>query len=160
MGCVCMFNSLWLCDSMDSNPPGSSVRGISQARKLEWVAMSSSWGSSRPTDQACVSCFGRLILYHWATWEVPCKLVPCSKTFSVLGCHDSFCRVTLQILLYVHCFQFLCKHSLLKLMWAIHFPWGCNVESHLLFLLCHLPHLEHLPQLYPSLLLIVFQGIT
>ena len=39
-----------LCNSMDCSPPGSSVRGISQARILEWVAMSSSRGSSRPRD--------------------------------------------------------------------------------------------------------------
>ena len=31
-----------LGDPMDSSPPGSSVRGISQARILEWVAISSS----------------------------------------------------------------------------------------------------------------------
>ena len=31
---------------MDSNPPGSSVHGILQARILEWVAMPSSRGSS------------------------------------------------------------------------------------------------------------------
>ena len=31
-----------LCDAMDSSPPGSSVHGILQARKLEWVAISSS----------------------------------------------------------------------------------------------------------------------
>ena len=35
---------LTLCDSMDSNP--SSVHGILQARILEWVAISSPWGSS------------------------------------------------------------------------------------------------------------------
>ena len=29
-----------LCDPIDSNPPGSSVRGIRQARILEWVAIS------------------------------------------------------------------------------------------------------------------------
>ena len=29
-----------LCDPMDSNPPGSSVHGILQARVLEWVAIS------------------------------------------------------------------------------------------------------------------------
>ena len=29
-----------LCDPMDSSPPGSSVRGILQARILEWVAIS------------------------------------------------------------------------------------------------------------------------
>ena len=34
-----------LCDPMDCNPPGSSVHGISQAKILEWVAISSSRGS-------------------------------------------------------------------------------------------------------------------
>ena len=29
-----------LCDPMDCSPPGSSVHGISQARILEWVAIS------------------------------------------------------------------------------------------------------------------------
>ena len=31
---------LTLCDAMDYSPPGSSVHGISQARVLEWGAMS------------------------------------------------------------------------------------------------------------------------
>ena len=35
-----------LCDPMGCSPPGSSARGISQARTLEWVAMFSSGGSS------------------------------------------------------------------------------------------------------------------
>ena len=35
-----------LCDSIDCSPPGSSVRGILQARILEWVAMPSSRRSS------------------------------------------------------------------------------------------------------------------
>ena len=46
------------------------VHGILQARILEWVAMSSSRGSSRPRDQTCVSCIDTQILYHWVTWEV------------------------------------------------------------------------------------------
>ena len=29
-----------LCDPMDHSPPGSSVHGISQAKILEWVAIS------------------------------------------------------------------------------------------------------------------------
>ena len=37
-------------DPMDRSPPASSVRGISQARILEWVAMSFSRGSSQPRD--------------------------------------------------------------------------------------------------------------
>ena len=39
------------CDPMDRSPPGSSDLGISQARILEWVAVSFSRGSSRPRDQ-------------------------------------------------------------------------------------------------------------
>ena len=35
---------------MDCSLPGSSVHDISQARILEWVAISSSRGSSRPRD--------------------------------------------------------------------------------------------------------------
>ena len=42
---------LTLCDPMECSPPGSSVYGILQARILEWVAMSSSRGSSQPRDQ-------------------------------------------------------------------------------------------------------------
>ena len=37
-----------LCDPTDYSPPGSSVHGISQARILEWVAISISRGSSWP----------------------------------------------------------------------------------------------------------------
>ena len=46
-------------------PPGSSVRGIFQARILEWVAISYSRRSSRPRDQTHVSCIGRQILYYY-----------------------------------------------------------------------------------------------
>ena len=66
------------CDSMDCSPPGFSVHGISQARILEWVAISSSRGSSRPRNQICVSLVsytGSWIRYHWATWEAQWKLV-------------------------------------------------------------------------------------
>ena len=55
---------------MDCNPAGSSVYGI-QARILEWVAVSFSRRSSQPRDRIQVSCIGRWILYHWATWEAP-----------------------------------------------------------------------------------------
>ena len=57
---------------MDYSPPGSSVRGILQARTLEWVANSSSVGSSRPRDRtwvSSVSCIDRRVLYFWATRE-------------------------------------------------------------------------------------------
>ena len=40
---------------MDCNPPGFSVDGVLQARRLEWVAMPSSRGSSRPMGQTHIS---------------------------------------------------------------------------------------------------------
>ena len=43
-------------DMSDCSPPGTSVRGLSQARILEQVAISSSRGSSQPRDQTWVSC--------------------------------------------------------------------------------------------------------
>ena len=58
---------------MDCSLPGSSVHGISQARILEWVAISFSRGSSRPRDQTSISCIGRWIIYHCTTWEAPSK---------------------------------------------------------------------------------------
>ena len=51
-------------------PPGSSVQGILQARILEWVAMPSSRGSSRPGDQTHVSyvcCLGRQVCFFFTT---------------------------------------------------------------------------------------------
>ena len=45
-----------LCDPVDcNNPPGSSVCGILQAKILQWVAMSSSRGSSPLRDPTQVS---------------------------------------------------------------------------------------------------------
>ena len=63
------------CDPMDCSPPGSSIHGASQARILEWVAISLSRASSQPSNQICVSCIGRWIFYHWATiWRFLKKL--------------------------------------------------------------------------------------
>ena len=39
-----------VCDHKDCSLPGSSVHGILQARRLEWVATLFSRGSSRPRD--------------------------------------------------------------------------------------------------------------
>ena len=58
-----------LCNHMDYTPPSSSVHGIISARILEWVAISSSRGSSQPKDQTSVSCIGRQVLYHGVIWE-------------------------------------------------------------------------------------------
>ena len=50
---------LTLWDPTDCSPPGSSVQGIFPARMLEWVAISSSRGSSLPRGRTCISCIGR-----------------------------------------------------------------------------------------------------
>ena len=59
--CPVMSDSLWLHGLCS---PGSSDRGILQARILEWVAIPFSRGSSRPRDRTQVSCIAGLILYH------------------------------------------------------------------------------------------------
>ena len=63
-----------LCHPTDCNLPGCSVHGVFQARIVKWVAISSFRGSSWPRDQIpvfWVSCIGRRVLDHWATWETP-----------------------------------------------------------------------------------------
>ena len=72
--CVCSVAQLCrtFCYPMDCRPPGSSVQGIFQARILKRVAISYSRGSSWSRDWtsiSCLSCTGRWILYHCATWE-------------------------------------------------------------------------------------------
>ena len=59
-----------LCDLMDCSPPGSSVHGILQTRKLEWVAVPHSRGSSQTRDQTHVSC-GSCIAGRFFTTESP-----------------------------------------------------------------------------------------
>ena len=47
---------LTLYDPMDHSQPGSSIQGILQARRLEWVASPSSRGSSQPRNRVQISC--------------------------------------------------------------------------------------------------------
>ena len=66
--CVCLLLSV-MCDTLWPHRLASrlSVHGILQARRVVWVAISSSRESSWPRDQTrvfCVSCNGRQILYH------------------------------------------------------------------------------------------------
>ena len=62
--CYCLVAKFYFYNVMDCSPPVSSVHGISQARILEWVAISFSKGSFQLRDQACVSHIGRGILHH------------------------------------------------------------------------------------------------
>ena len=66
--CVCLVpQSLTLCGPMNCSPSSSSIRGIFQARILEWVAISSSRRSFRPRDQTSISCS----LLHWQVGSLP-----------------------------------------------------------------------------------------
>ena len=56
---VCMLSHSVMSNSLhpkDCSLPRSSVHGIPQARKLEWVAVSSSRGSSQLRNRTWVSC--------------------------------------------------------------------------------------------------------
>ena len=56
---------------MDCSLPGSSLRGILQARIMEWVAISFSRGSSQLMDRSRVSCIAGRRFNFWATREAP-----------------------------------------------------------------------------------------
>ena len=62
-----LLSRVQLCDPMDCSPPGSSVHRISQARILDWVAISFSRGSSRPRDRTQVSHISGGFFISWAT---------------------------------------------------------------------------------------------
>ena len=50
------FSRVGLCDTVDCNPPGSSVHGTLQARIPEWLPCPPpGWGFSQPRDRTCVS---------------------------------------------------------------------------------------------------------
>ena len=62
---------LTLCKLMDCSPSGSSVHRISQVRILEWVAISSSRGSSWPRDWTWISRIAGRFFTIWASREAP-----------------------------------------------------------------------------------------
>ena len=70
-----------LCDLMDCSQPGLSAHGILQARRLEWMAVSSSRGSSQPRGRTCVSYIS-CIVRGWRGEFLP--LVPPGKPKDLL----------------------------------------------------------------------------
>jgi len=74
---------LTVCDPIDCSPPGSTVQGILQARRiLEWVAISSSRVFSWPRDWTQVFCTAGRFFTIWATWEAqPSELPIINSTF-------------------------------------------------------------------------------
>ena len=76
---------LTLCDPMDCSPPGSSVPGISQVRRLEWFAISFSTGSSWPWDLTQAFCIGWWVLYRWVTRKPSMDIISLIKKIPFLG---------------------------------------------------------------------------
>ena len=60
---------LALCEPVDCSSLVSSVHGISQARILAWVVISSSRESSPPRDQTHVSCVSCISCVSCTDWE-------------------------------------------------------------------------------------------
>ena len=63
-------SQLFVLQSMDCSPPGSSFHGILQAKILEWVANPFSRGSSWLRNQTQVSCIAGGFFKVWATSSV------------------------------------------------------------------------------------------
>ena len=89
--CVCSVahSCLIRCDPMVYITQGSSVHGIFKSRILEWVAISTSRGSSLCRDQTHIfslSWIGKWIIYLWDTLEarMSCKY---QGSLSGLMCH-------------------------------------------------------------------------
>ena len=75
--CMCVlshFSHIWLCDPVDGSPPGSSIRGILQARIVEWVAKPSSGDLPDPGIEPCL-LHRRQILYPLSHLGSPKSLV-------------------------------------------------------------------------------------
>ena len=85
--CVCV--CVWVCESClvmsdslqphDYSSPGSSVHGILQARKLEWVAIPILRGCSWSRDQTGVSRIAGRFFTIWATWEALTEVITSKK---------------------------------------------------------------------------------
>ena len=66
-----------LCNPVDCSPPGSSVLGISQARILEWIAISFSRVSSWLKDRICISCIAGGFFINWTSTEAQSRTCLC-----------------------------------------------------------------------------------
>ena len=91
--CVCVYmyvlSCVWLCNLMDCSLPGSFVHGISQARILEWVAISGFRGSSWPRAQKPL----RLHLLNWQVDSLP------------------LCHLGSTIYIYIHIYIYIYTHT-------------------------------------------------
>ena len=87
---------------MDFSPPGQGpfVHGISQARILEWIAISFSRGSSQHKDQTCVTYIAAIwkapfdVFFLLFSYQVKSNPVDCSMPGSpILRCLSAFAQI-------------------------------------------------------------------
>ena len=88
---MCSFGQSWLtfCD-----PPGSSVHGIFPGRSTGagcHFLLQEIFPTQGQTCDSCISCFGRWILYHCTTWEIPQLTDPniCISPLGQLFCEEN-----------------------------------------------------------------------
>ena len=108
--CVCAFllqSCPALCDPVDCSLPGSSVHGIILAKIPEWVAISSSGGSSQLKDPTCSFC----IAGGFFTTEPPEK--PLKIIYSIKNRESGFAIRETSIQNYSFC------HELSRHLWAL-----------------------------------------
>ena len=79
---VKLLSRVWLFAPHNCSLPSSSIHGLSQARILEWVAISFSRGSSQSRDWTQASCIAGGFFTSWATWRgiIICRQTGLSET--------------------------------------------------------------------------------
>ena len=113
---------LTVCNSVNCNPPVSYVHGILQTKILEWVAISSSRGTSQSRDLTIISCIGRHILYRQATGKAifHYRLFRASSSLFTWLC---WVLVAACGIFVVSCSVFSCSAQTLVVTWGLQSTW-------------------------------------
>ena len=94
--CVCVYTHIYiytfvpvysvvsLCDPMDHSPPDSSVHGIFQARRVEWVAIFLLQGNFPTQGSNLNTC---LYHFHWHQIKLKVPLTVASTSLSLFFFH-------------------------------------------------------------------------
>ena len=101
-----------LCNPVDCTPPGSSVRGVLQARILEWAAFPFSRGSSQPRDRTQVSHIADRFFTVWAT----------STNFIIVTYLYFFLVIALELDIYIYMYIYTHTHTHTH----IYTHWNCH----------------------------------
>ena len=101
---------------MDCSLLGSSVHGIFQARILEWVAVSFSWGSSGPRNQTHVSCVSCVSCITGSLYPLSHRK---ARTGAVVLCLKKQLHTLLKIYIYIYILLKNANHHLSLLLWEL-----------------------------------------